>query len=112
MVSGGCTCGLVRVQIFALGMRIVRSKATVILKREGGSLLYLRQDVGTTVSVRVCGKTGNKSVVIHCTFLLFPQMPSPASGSCTARSSGGSRFLVAGRSKKTGQHSRTVHPGK
>lgn len=62
--------------------------------------------------VRVCVKSGSRSVVSHCMFLLFPQMRNPAFGSCTARSSGEPRFLVVGRSRKTGQHSRTVHPGK
>lgn len=31
VVSGGLTCGLVRMQIFTLGMRMVQSRATVIL---------------------------------------------------------------------------------
>lgn len=122
--SGGLTCGLVRVQIFVPGMRMVRSGATVIFNgkvavclmwgRLLASLLLWVAEEGHCLWVCMCVrvKSGSRSVVSHCMFLLFPQMRSLAFGSCTARSSGEPRFLMVGRSRKTGQHSRTVHPGK
>lgn len=128
---------LVGVESFALGMTTVRSKATTrlpgmcvrvlsICGKEAVCVMCgsVRQVVGVTAvrggrsawtySVCACVKRGSGIVISHCMFPPFPQVlpQSLPCGACTVRARGEPRFLVAGRRRKTGQHSRKVHPGK
>lgn len=130
---------LVGVESFALGMRMVRSKATTrlpgmcvrvlsVCAKEAVCVMCgsVRQVVGVTavrggrsasmysVCARACVKRGSGTVISRCMIPPSPQvlLQSLACGACTVRARGEPRFLMAGRRRKTGQRSRRALPGK